>query len=80
MGGEASLSCKINYRAIRTHRNTLSTRGAFVVINRGKVVLHVNGVIRAVLFTQFAGNTGILAYLFGNGALIQGFASHVNHF
>src|SRR4030067_1973121 len=78
MGGEASLSCKVNYRAIRTHRSTLSTRGAFAVINRGKVVLHVNGVIRTILFPQLAGNAGILTYLFGNGTLIQGFAPHVN--
>ena len=80
MLGKASFSGKIDYCVIRADLHTFSARGTFAIINYCKIILYMNSIVGAYLFTLFTGNTGILAYLSGNGAFVKGFTSYVYHF
>lgn len=64
---------------IWTNLNTFATGSALMVINYGKIVLYMDGIVWAYLLAPFAGDTRVLANLFRDSAFIKGFATHVHH-
>ena len=65
---------------VRTDLYALSTRCAFMIIDYGKVVLHMDSIVGAYLFALLTGNTGVLTDLFCNSAFIKRLATNMYHF
>jgi hypothetical protein len=71
MSGKASLSGEIDYCPVGTNLDAFAAGGTFIIINHCKIVLHVDCIVWTYLFALFTGNTGVLANLPGNRALIE---------
>lgn len=76
---KASFPGKIDDGMVGANINTFAAGSAFMIINHGKVILHVDSVIWAYLLAPLAGDTRILANLLCGCTLIKRFTTHVYH-
>ena len=62
----------------RTYSHALAAKLALRVVNVGHIVLHHNGIVRAVLRTKTATDAGCLAGLAGHCSLVPVNAGYIN--